>query len=282
MIVHDRVATRGDLRFPVREYVPPGEVIGAPFLLLHGWPQDARSWHEVAQLLAAAGHRVFVPNLRGAAPEAAPRWRWQYRTSELIADVAAIVDLIGEPVHLVGHDWGAALAWNVAVDRPDLARTLTAVSVPHVGAFLKAMVRSSQLPHSCYMGLFNLPLLPELLLGRPSLAAWMLRRTGASAENAARDAARLTDRRIARGGFNWYRAGVFTKPAIIRGSTPLPVLQVWSDGDTAVVAAGPQYAADFVTGTYRLVTLTGRSHWIPDEAPEQLAALIVEHTEAHR
>lgn len=272
---------RGDLVLTVREFAPTGDgsdaTSRAPFLLLHGWPQDGRSWDAVVPHLLAAGHPVWVPDLRGTRPEAAPRSRWSYRASELIEDVAAIAALIGEPVHLVGHDWGAALAWWVACDRPELCRTLTAVSVPHTGAFLSALVTTRQARDSWYMLAFQLPVLPELLLGDPRRAARMLEASGQRPTVAARDAARLTDRRIARGGLGWYRAMALAAPRLLRTPASVPVLQVWSDGDVAVGLESNRRAARYAPAGFRLEVLSGVSHWIPDEVPDRLAALVLDH-----
>ena len=112
------------------------------------------------------GARTFAPDQRGYSPRARPRRRRDYRAPALISDVHALVTAIGEPVHLVGHDWGAAGAWGVAASHPDSLLTLTAISVPHPGAFTRSLVRSTQLLKSYYIALFQLPFLPEWLLSR--------------------------------------------------------------------------------------------------------------------
>lgn len=269
---------RGDLVLTVRDFIPREPALdAAPILLLHGWPQDGRSWDAVVPHLLAAGHRVVVPDLRGSRPESAPRWRWSYRASALIADVAAILDVVGEPVHVVGHDWGAALAWWVACDRPERCRSLTAVSVPHPGAFLSAVATTAQVRDSWYMAAFQVPVLPELLLGDPRRVAGMLRSAGQSSTVAARDAARLVDRRVRRGGLGWYRAMAFGSPGLLRARTTVPVLQIWSDGDIAVREESNRRAERYAAGGFRMEVLAGVSHWIPDEVPQRLAELVLDH-----
>ena len=119
---------RGPWRFDVRD---EGPLDGAPVVLLHGFPQTSTSWDSVAPLLHAAGLRTLPPDQRGYSPGARPRWRHQYRTSELVADVVALIDAVSAPVHLVGHDWGAVVGWLVAGGHPGLVRSWTAVSVGH-------------------------------------------------------------------------------------------------------------------------------------------------------
>ncbi|WP_415915977.1 alpha/beta fold hydrolase [Speluncibacter jeojiensis] len=271
--------SRDGLTFDVRD---TGPIDGVPVVLLHGFPQDSRSWDKVVPVLHAHGYRTLAPDQRGYSPGARPRRRRDYRGDELVADVAALIEQAGVgPVHLVGHDWGAAVTWMTAAARPELLRTMTAVSVPHVEAFVRAMLTSTQGLRSWYMFFFQLPWLPERVLTDPRLARRALRRTGQSEEGAARDAARMADPRTARGAVNWYRAMVLTTPDIVRSTVHVPALQVWSDHDTAIGPRGPALSPRFVEAPLACVTLPGVSHWIPDEAPDALAGLIVEHLRGH-
>ncbi|MVU76934.1 alpha/beta fold hydrolase [Nocardia sp. ET3-3] len=268
---------RDGLTFPV---VDSGPIEGESVLLLHGWPQDSRSWSEVSDLLNQAGFRTFSPDLRGASATAAPRWRWQYRLDELAADVLAMIDRIGQPVHVVGHDWGAAAAWATAIVAGDRLLSLSALSVPHPGAFARAMLTTRQGLASWYMYLFQLPLMPEIVL-RTKLFGQLLRKTGQSDSVSRRDAERVRDRVIARGGLHWYRGMPFSDPRIVRGRVAVPVLQVWSDGDTAILESGIELTARYADGPFRLEVLPGVSHWIPEEAPEAVSRLLIEHFRAN-
>lgn len=265
--------TNGDLRFPARD---TGPLDGTPVLLLHGWPQDGQSWAGVVERLNEAGYRTFAPDLRGVTPTASPARRRAYKGSVLRTDVAAMVDQIGQPVHLVGHDWGAGLAWNVAAHQPDLLRSLSAVSVPHPAAFVRSMATSAQGLASWYMYLFQFPWLPELVLGSRRFMTSALMNTGQSRESADRDARRNGVRALRRGGVNWYRGAVL-EPRDLGSTTSVPVLQVWSDGDKAVLRGTIERGAAYATGTYRLSVFEGVSHWIPDEVPDRLADELVSH-----
>ena len=271
--------TRGDLTFDVTGWGPAD---GTPVLLLHGFPQTAASWEPVARRLAAAGYRVVAPDQRGYSPGARPRGRRAYRVEDLVDDADALVaEIGGGPVHVVGHDWGAVVAWAFAALRPERVRTLTAVSVPHPAAFTRAIVSSRQAALSWYMYVFQLPGLAERFLGRPGRLAAALRRAGQSPENARRDEAALA----AKGGLaagltgaiNWYRAMPFWEHRGLRLTVATPTLMVWSDGDVAVSRTAVDGTPRWVTGPYRLEVLPGVSHWIPDEAPQRLADLVLEH-----
>lgn len=275
--------TRGALRFDVTEYggsgAGPGH--GEPVLLLHGFPQTAASWEPVARRLADAGYRVLAPDQRGYSPGARPQGRRAYRVEELVDDVVALADAAGaETVHVVGHDWGAVVAWALAALHPERVRTLTAVSVPHPAAFVRAMATSRQGALSWYMYFFQLPGAPERLLGRPGGLAAALRRAGQGRERARRDEAALAAkgglRSALTGAVNWYRAMPFWEHKGLQLTVGVPTLLVWSDGDVAISRAAVDGTPRWMTGPYRLEVLSGVSHWIPDETPDRLADLVLE------
>jgi pimeloyl-ACP methyl ester carboxylesterase len=264
--------TRDGLTFDVTE---DGPTDGEPVVLLHGWPQYSDSWDAVVALLTEDGYRTIRMDQRGYSPGARPRGRRAYRMSEMVADAAALIDMYGGSAHVVGHDWGAGVAWALAAAEPDKVRSVTALSVPHPGAFLRALVTSRQGLKSWYMLFFQLPWLPERLLSR--WLAWALTRAGQSAEHARRDAARFTDPRAMTGPLSWYRAMLLLDPRQASEPVRTPTLFVWSDGDAALDRHGAYSTAKYVQGPYQFEVLQGVSHWIPDEAPLQLAAILLPH-----
>ena len=155
---------RDGLVFDVRD---EGPADGPVVVLLHGFPQRNSSWDAIIERLTAQGYRCLAPNQRGYSPGARPQRRRDYRIPELVADVGALIDASGaQRVHVVGHDWGAAVAWSVAAEMPERLATVVPVSVPHPAAFLKAIPTSRQGLASWYMYFFQLPYVPELLLTR--------------------------------------------------------------------------------------------------------------------
>ena len=268
--------TRDGLTFDVTD---SGPASGDPVVLLHGFPERRGSWDAVAARLHRQGLRTLAPDQRGYSSGARPRGRSAYRLPRLVGDVVALVDEVGGPVHLVGHDWGAVVAWRLAIDRPDLVRTLTAVSVPHPGAFAAACARGAQLLRSWYVLPFNVPLLPELAARHlPALVGEGLRRSGMTPERVA-----LFQREIVADGalphaLGWYRA----LPLSARGTAgtakervTVPTTMVWSDGDNALDRSGAELCGRFVDADYELVVLEGVSHWIPTEAPDALADAVM-------
>ncbi len=269
------------LVFDVLDQGPPD---GPVVVLLHGFPQRATSWRQVAPLLHSRGYRTVAPDQRGYSRGARPRGRSSYRLRLLVGDVAALVEALGgEPVHLVGHDWGAAVAWSLAGIRPDLVRTLTTVSVPHPGAMVRSLRQVDQLRRSWYMGFFQLPWLPERLLARGRLAERILGGAGMRPEAVAQFRREIVEDGALSGGLGWYRAMPFSDPALLRAKVQVPTTHVWSDRDGALGRRGADLCASYVVvAPYRLEVLEGVSHWIPDEAPERLAEVVLERVEGSR
>jgi pimeloyl-ACP methyl ester carboxylesterase len=263
--------TRGDLIFDVTDSGPAdGDVV----VLLHGFPQNRREWTAVAARLNDAGYRTLAPDQRGYSPGARPQGRRAYVQSELVADIVALVDASGaDRVHLVGHDWGALVAWAFASRHPERLLTLTAISVPHPRAFAWAMPRG-QLLKSWYMALFQLPALPEAIL--PTRRGRALVGGNGLTPDQVRDYLEPLGKDGLTAALNWYRALPFSqreKGYAHRSS--VPTTYVWSDGDQALGRTGAEATKRFVTGPYRFEVIEGRSHWLADEAPDEVADAIL-------
>ncbi|MET7750728.1 alpha/beta hydrolase [Micromonospora sp. NPDC005367] len=268
-----RIDVRG-LEFVVRVGGPED---GEPVLLLHGFPQHGGEFDEVVPALHAAGLRTYAPDQRGYSPGARPAEVEAYRLAELVADAVALLDALDvEAAHLVGHDWGAAVAWAVAAAHPERVRTLTAVSVPHPAAMAYALAHDpKQRARSSYMVLFRQAGKAEkALLG---LRAAGLRRLLHGVGDSARVAAYAEPMRepgALTGALNWYRAMSGAALGAV-GPVTVPTTYVWSDRDNAIGRGVAEMCAQHVTGDYRFVELPGVSHWIPDEAPTPLAEAIL-------
>jgi pimeloyl-ACP methyl ester carboxylesterase len=271
--------TNAGFSFEVTDLPPADRGAGQVAVLLHGFPEDRHSWDPVAAALTAAGHRVLAPDQRGYSPGARPAARSAYTLSHLAGDVLALADAAGaERFHLVGHDWGAALAWYIAGRHSRRLISLASLSVPHPQAFMRALTSSNQAIRSWYVAAFQLPRLPELALSRRGGGALRnaLVRTGLDPGSAARYAVQATDPAAIRGALNWYRAIPFDLRERI-GRIDVPTLFIWSDRDRFVSRTAAELCGDYVSGPYRFEVFRGSSHWLPEEAPEQVAALLVEH-----
>lgn len=266
------------LRFEVSA---AGPIDGRTVVLLHGFPNDRTAWNAVTCGLVAAGCRVLAPDQRGYSPDARPPRRRDYRLCRLTGDVLALADQAGaHQFDVVGHDWGAVVAYDVAARHPERVRTVTALSAPHPGAWLQSLLRSNQALRSAYMAAFQLPLLPERLLGARSGAALrrMLIRTGLDPHHARRYAARAAQPGGLTGPLNWYRAIPFNSRRA--RPVPVPTLLVCGGRDRFVSRTTAHLSRRWMTGPYRFELLGDASHWLPEQAPTRLAALILEHLTA--
>ena len=275
---------RGEFVFDVTD---SGPADGPVVVLLHGFPQQNTSWAQIAPLLTAKGFRCLAPNQRGYSPGARPTRRSDYRSAELVEDTLALIDASGaDRVHLVGHDWGAAVAWGVAAGAPERLASLSALSVPHPMAFVRSMLTSRQGLASWYMYVNQLPWVPERLMlgrdGRGRAIAKSLIRSGLTPQAAERDARAMTETGALTAALNWYRAMPLSRLGrAAADKITVPTLYVWSDRDIAITAKPARDTANYVSGPYRFETLHGASHWLPEEKPTEIADMLLQWFATH-
>ncbi len=268
----------GDLTFDVRVDGPED---GRPVLLLHGFPQTSGCWAAVTPLLTQAGLRTYAPDQLGYSPGARPADVDAYTAQNLAQVTADLMTALEIPVaDVVGHDWGANVAWTLAAWHADRVRSLTAVSVPHPAAYTAAFrVDPEQKERSGYIRLFwQEGKAEEVLLADD---ARRLRRmllgtdgeTGLSAEAVDEYVSVLSAPGALTAALNWYRAMSSDNRV---DPVEVPTTYVWSDADVAIGRTAAEACEQFVTGDYRFVALPGVTHWIPEQAPEQLAAAILD------
>jgi pimeloyl-ACP methyl ester carboxylesterase len=246
-----------------------GPADGPLALLLHGFPQHAGSWDAVAAGLHGLGVRTRAVDQRGYGASSRPTDDQSYALDLLVADALACVDDAGaEQVLLVGHDWGAVVAWALAARHPERVSALVAVSVPHPGAYGQALRDSAdQQARSAYIRLFREPEKAAAVLLADD--AHRLRATfaGVPPERVDDYVRPLLEPGALIPPLLWYSA--MRGPEF--GQVPpveVPTTFVWSDADVAVSADAADRCADWVRGDYRRTDLHGVSHWVPDERPQ--------------
>ncbi|MDE2081354.1 MAG: alpha/beta fold hydrolase [Burkholderiales bacterium] len=260
-------------------------------LLLHGFPEAAFAWDEVLSLLAGRVHAV-APNLRGYPGSSAPAALQAYRAKSLVADVAAAIEALGAPLPLlVAHDWGGALAWNLAAARPDLIRHLLIINSPHPAAFLRELRDNpAQQAASAYMNFLCRPDAERRLAERDYARLWPFFGGAAWLTPAVRAHYRAAwgqDGAGLRGPLNYYRASPL-RPATAPGdalhtlSLPdaavtvrVPTTVLWGEGDKALLPGLLQGLSRWVPAL-RLQRLPAATHWVVHEEPARVAALIAE------
>lgn len=260
--------TRDQLTFNV---IDSGPIKGKPVVLLHGFPETAKSWDKVSHILNKNGFRTYAIEQRGYSPLARPKGRLAYRTTELVEDVVTFIQSLDEQVYLMGHDWGAAVAGDVAMAYPHYIKHLTLVSVPHKGAFIKAMFTSRQFFQSYYMALFQLPIIPELLFNKvPAVTKKLLGNSGMTDEQIAHFKQDfLVEKRLST-ALNWYRGMPLTKAGNPFQKISVPSLYVWGKADIALSRKGAELNKNYFSGEYKEHFMDA-THWIPNQNADELA-----------
>ena len=255
------------------EYEVTGE--GPPVVLLHGFPDSGRLWRHQVPALADAGFRVIVPDLRGYGHSDKPEAVEAYSLMHIAGDVLAILaDLNAGRAHVVGHDWGAALAWALASFRPDTVDHLITLSVGHPATFRRTR---QQLEKSWYMLLFQFPGIAERWLTEDN---WHNFRAWGGHPDADRVVSELEATGSLTPGLNWYRANVppesWVAPPLQLPPVQAPVMGVWSTGDPVLTEAQMTDSAANVAGPWRYERLEGPGHWMQLDAPDQVNALLTD------
>jgi pimeloyl-ACP methyl ester carboxylesterase len=264
-------------------YVAAGDPDDETVVLLHGFPEFWYTWREQIPALADAGYHVVAPDMRGYNRSEKPHGIDAYRLPTLTADVAALVREFGETAHVVGHDWGGVVAWDVGARRPDVVETLAVLNAPHLGAFRRELVRNpAQVRRSWYAFYFQLPWLPERLFrafsGRIFEDLFVEGTATADACSSA-DVARY-ERAFCQPGtptssINYYRAlfrtlGRSMLPFVGDDAPPtrvdVPTLLLWGERDAAL---GPELTTglDRWVADLRIERFPAASHWLQLDEP---------------
>ena len=256
---------------------------GPLVLLLHGFPEGWISWRKQLPALAEAGFHAVAPDLRGYGKSDKPEGLDAYRVEVLARDVARLVEALGETrAHVVGHDWGGAIAWFFAMWHPDRLDRLAILNAPHPARYSRAMKRPAQLLRSSYIFFFQVPLLPEALLraGDFFLLRRLFRndprRPGAYSEDAIEQiVAAARQPGALRGMLAWYRAMV-QRPTHTRWK-PIerPVQVIWGEKDRYLGAEIAQPSPEWVPDL-RFAPLPEASHWVQADAPEEVNKLLID------
>ena len=273
---HRWVRTAPSVRLHVVEAGPPH---GERVVLLHGFPEFWYGWRHQIPALARAGYRVIVPDQRGYHRSSKPRRIQAYGIRHLVRDVRALIDATGgAPAHVVGHDWGAMVAWALAARAPQYVRRLGILNVPHPHVMRETLrTDPAQRIRSLYAAFFQLPYLPEWVLrARHGAGLALLMRL--SSHPSTFPAAALRRYRVAwrqpgavRSMLHWYRAALRTNDLRALPNTPIqpPTLVLWGAKDTALRAhMAPKSVARCANG--RLMMLPEATHWVQHDCPDRV------------
>jgi pimeloyl-ACP methyl ester carboxylesterase len=247
---------------------------GTPVLLLHGWPDSAYVWRNQIPFLTAHSFRAIAPDLRGFGRSSRPVEVADYALSKSVADMTGLLDALGvESAHVVGHDWGAAVAWVMAMSHPDRVQKLVVVSVGHPST--PWSLRQHEM--GWYELFFQFEGIAEATLPYDDWA-WLSRflRGAGDQERYEQDLARPG---AMTASLNWYRANLAPK---MPGPTPelppvrVPTLGIWSTNDHYLDRERMEKSGAYVEAPWRYEVIEGASHWIPLDAPDRLNELLLD------
>lgn len=263
--------------------VAAGPKDGPVVVLLHGFPEFWYGWHKQIEPLAAAGFRVIVPDQRGYNLSSKPSGVASYALTELVSDVMAIANQLGQPkIFLAGHDWGAAVAWSAALLHPQRVAKLVVINVPHPSVmrkFLSTHIR--QLLRSWYMFFFQLPWLPEALfsafnyrIGARSLVRSS--RPGTfSPEDLAQYRAAWSQPGALTGMVNWYRALFRFRTKFPDRTLHIPTRILWGQRDAFLLSEMAQESLRYCDNA-ELFTFADATHWLQHEEHARVSKLLID------
>ncbi len=280
-IEHRDIVTNG-IRLHCAVAGPPdGDLV----IALHGFPEFWRGMSGVITGLARAGYRVVAPDQRGYNLSEKPEGIDAYSVEQMALDVVGLIDAMGrESAHVVGHDWGAAVAWWLALTRPERVRRLVVINVPHPSVFARE-VRGNrkQLRKSWYIFAIQVPALPErLAFGRRTRQRFS-RAIAGTANPGSFTPDYLAHLReawaqpgAAQGMLNWYRASVRRRPGRLADKrVHVPTLIIWGRKDVALSDSMVQPSADLCDDV-RVEWFDDATHWVLHDEPERTSALILD------
>lgn len=261
-----------------------GPTAGEMFILLHGFPEGAESWSRQVDAIAKAGHLAVAPDLRGYGLTDAPSDKESYAIGHLVDDVAGLIKAFGrESAHVVGHDWGAIVAWFFAARHSEMTKTLTVLSVGHPAALAAASRDDDdQRTRSSYVGLFLIEGKAEHVLSDDEYQRLrFMFSIGPNPEAVPKSVVDHFVKSLSRPGrltaaLNYYRANLgaggaaWARLANI-GAIKVPTTLLWGDQDPALGRLGAETTGSHVEGAYKLVVLEGAGHWLQFERPDEIS-----------
>jgi pimeloyl-ACP methyl ester carboxylesterase len=263
--------------------VAAGPRNGPVVLLLHGFPEFWYGWRKQIEPLADAGFRVIVPDQRGYNLSSKPAGIASYALTELVSDVIAIADQLGQQrILLAGHDWGAAVAWSTALRHPQRIGKLVVLNVPHPSVMRRFLTsRGRQILRSWYMFFFQLPWLPEAVFSafHFRIGARSLLRSSRPGTFSPEDLARYREAWSQPGALtammNWYRALFRHRMKFPDRTVHVSTRILWGERDAFLLAEMAHESLRYCPRA-ELFTFAGASHWLQHEEPARVSELLVE------
>lgn len=264
--------------------VMAGSQSGVPVILLHGFPENWRGWIRQLPALVEAGCRVIVPDQRGYNLSDKPKGVKNYSVEILVEDIVGLIDALGyEKVNLVGHDWGAVVAWALAIKYPERLHRLSVMNAPHPAVMKRFLQRDlKQMRRSWYAIFFQLPWIPEALWKRNNLnnSGRLLQLSGNPRSFTDEDIEKYKEAwsqpDAMTSMLNWYRAAVFHQPAMPADvRVKVPTLMMWGIKDVALTHRMARPSMDYCDEG-NLILFPEATHWVQHDAADEVNHYLVD------
>ena len=274
-----QTVTVNDLQFQCR--TAGLENKGDGIILLHGFPETSHMWIDLIPLLASEGYQVVAPDQRGYNPGSLPNKKLDYQLDKLCDDIFQLANKFDfERFHLVGHDWGSSVGWAMLTLQPNRILSWSALSVPHLKAFMHAYkTNKNQQKKSRYVGFFKLPFLPECYFAFNNHSKLKSLWHFSSEEQIDEYLQAFSKKGVLKSSLNWYRANLGrTSSGSIKNIREVhtPTLLIWGNRDSAIGRAGVEANAKYMKGPYTFIELDV-GHWLIQESFQKVSEAIIDH-----
>ena len=265
----------GDLEFDCRV---SGHESNELIILLHGFPETSYMWIKLMEKLSSLGFYCLAPDMRGYSQNACPRGVKNYTVNKLSEDILNIAKCLhADKFHLIGHDWGAGIGWNIVYQHPERIISWTALSVPHSRALGKAIkTDGEQKKKSRYIGWFLFPFIPEIILRRNNFEKFRKLWKHSSPEELDNYLAVFGRRPTLTAALNYYRANFRRGKRQAIGGITAPTLFIWGKNDLAIGTAAVENNHKYMKGDYTFLPLDG-GHWLVQTNYPEVEKAVVDH-----
>lgn len=260
-----------------------GEENNEAVIFLHGFPETSFMWSKIMKKIASLGFYCIAPNMRGYSKNACPEGVKNYGIENLSADILNIANAVNvDKFHLIAHDWGAGIGWNIVYNNSERIISWTALSIPHSRAFGKALkTDKEQKKKSRYIGWFLIPIIPEIMLRKNDFEKFRKLWKHSSPEEIENYLSVFKRKQSLTAALNYYRANFGKRNRQPIGNVTTPTLFIWGKNDLAVGAKAAEYNHRYMKGDYTFLELNG-GHWLIQTNYLELETAIVEHLSKYK
>lgn len=266
----------GELEFDCRF---SGEENKEVIIFLHGFPESSFMWSGLMAHLSTQGYSCIAPNMRGYSANACPKGVKNYTVDKISEDIRQIADALNaDKFHLIGHDWGAVIGWNLVFNNPKRVISWTALSIPHSRAFGKALkLNKEQKKMSRYIAFFLLPIIPEFIIRRNDFNMFRKLWKNSTSEELENYLSVFRQKGSLTGALNYYRANIGkSKGRQPIGDIATPTLFIWGKNDEAVSRFAAKSNSEYMKGDYTFLEVDG-GHWLIQTNYAEVKESIEEH-----